>query len=190
MLSIKSYSMEWNISLVTWGQLSQLCPLLTSCAPPAYSRVAWEAEKALNLCQHCSAITKTLLCYQDCSTNTKHSLNTSYCEGSYLYPSPNQHTKENQVLGADAKPSFITVFTKKLAWFVSSTTKFNLVSQLSSNVTGKIFSFLQKKKKPMMNWYKQLVLLEGSDNIQYFLWFAPAVLLRFWDYSAISASHR
>ena len=29
--------MVWNVPLVSWGQLSQLCLLSTPCAPPAYS---------------------------------------------------------------------------------------------------------------------------------------------------------
>ena len=39
MLSVTSYGMEYP--LVSWGQLSRLCPLPTSCAPPAYSLVGW-----------------------------------------------------------------------------------------------------------------------------------------------------
>lgn len=31
----------WNIPLVSWGQLSQLCLLLTSCDPSAYLPVGW-----------------------------------------------------------------------------------------------------------------------------------------------------
>lgn len=31
----------WNILLVSWGQLSQLCLLLTSCDPSAYLPVGW-----------------------------------------------------------------------------------------------------------------------------------------------------
>ena len=34
----------WNILLVSWGRLSQLRPLPTSCAPPAYS-LAGQCEK-------------------------------------------------------------------------------------------------------------------------------------------------
>ena len=35
----------WNIPWVSWGQLSQLCPLPTPCAPPACSLVAWGEEQ-------------------------------------------------------------------------------------------------------------------------------------------------
>ena len=68
--------MVWNIPLVSWGQLSRLCPLPASCAPPASSLVGWgEEQKRPWLCKHCSAVTKTSLCYQHCfSTNPKHSL--------------------------------------------------------------------------------------------------------------------
>jgi len=39
--------MVWNIPLVSWGQLSQLCPLPTSCAHPASLLVRWcEKQKS------------------------------------------------------------------------------------------------------------------------------------------------
>ena len=58
----------WGDPLVSWGQLPQLCPLPASVHPPTHSWVGggWEAEKALAPCKHCSAITKTPLCYQHC----------------------------------------------------------------------------------------------------------------------------
>ena len=43
--------MVWNIPLVSWGQLSQLCPLTTSCAPPAPCwRGGVRSRKGLVLC--------------------------------------------------------------------------------------------------------------------------------------------
>ena len=56
----------WNTPLVSWGQLSQLCPLPTSCASPAYSLVVRceKKKKTLMLCKQCSAIMKTSLYYQ------------------------------------------------------------------------------------------------------------------------------
>ena len=43
--------MVWNIPLVSWGQLSQLCSLPVSCTPPAYSLVGWgEKQKKPWLC--------------------------------------------------------------------------------------------------------------------------------------------
>ena len=70
------HHMVWNIPLVSWGQLSQLCPLpkLLVHPQPAHWWGGVRAEKALALCKHCSAITKTSLCYQHCfSTTPKHS---------------------------------------------------------------------------------------------------------------------
>ena len=48
------------------------------------------------------------------------------------------------------------------------------MNQLSSYMTGKISSFLQKKKSKR-NRYKQSALLEGSD-ISTFPWFFPVLL--------------
>lgn len=53
--------MVWDIPVVSYGQLSHLCPLLAFCAPPAFSGMMWAAEKALTLCEKSSAITITSL---------------------------------------------------------------------------------------------------------------------------------
>ena len=50
--------MVWNIPLVSWGQPSQLCPLPTSCAPPAL----------LSSNQNIPPVINTIF-----STNTEHS---------------------------------------------------------------------------------------------------------------------
>lgn len=68
--------MAQNIHLISWGQLSQLCPYSTSCSPPSYLLGAQSGKKksALTLCVHCSAIAKTSVCYQHCLVaNPKHS---------------------------------------------------------------------------------------------------------------------
>ena len=59
----------WDIPFLSWGQLSQLCPLPTSCAPTACSLVGQseKQKKILALCKHCSAIAQTYLFYQNCS---------------------------------------------------------------------------------------------------------------------------
>ena len=60
------HHMVRNIPFVSWGQLSQLCPLPTSSAPLCYSLVgSCEKQKKPWLCKRCSAITKTSLCYQN-----------------------------------------------------------------------------------------------------------------------------
>lgn len=42
----------WNIPWVSWGHLSWLCPLPTSCAPPTYLLVAWvRSRKGLDCVQ-------------------------------------------------------------------------------------------------------------------------------------------
>jgi len=60
--------MAWNIPLLSWGQLSWLCPLPASCVHPQPPRCGaeCETERALALCKHCSALAKTSLCSQDC----------------------------------------------------------------------------------------------------------------------------
>lgn len=40
-LNTSTHHKVWNVPLVTWGQLSQLFPLPTPCAPPARSLVGW-----------------------------------------------------------------------------------------------------------------------------------------------------
>lgn len=55
----------WSVG-VSWGPavspLSFLCPLSLLA-----DVVVWEAERALTLCEPCSAITRTSLNYQHCS---------------------------------------------------------------------------------------------------------------------------
>jgi len=60
--------MVWDIPLVIWW------PFIPALSSPNYlythsllaDGVVWEAEKALMLSKHCSAITKTSVCYQCC----------------------------------------------------------------------------------------------------------------------------
>lgn len=56
----------WYGSLVRWDQLSRLCPLPDSRVPTACLLLGWweKQKKALMLCKHFSAITKTSLCFQ------------------------------------------------------------------------------------------------------------------------------
>lgn len=57
--STAEHNMVWGISLVSWGKLSLLCPLTTSCAPqPTCGREVSNIEKALMLCKHNSAMAK------------------------------------------------------------------------------------------------------------------------------------
>lgn len=59
--------MIWNIPLVSWNRLSHLflplSGLLYTLSILAVG-TAWEAEKALVLCKHCSAISKASVCCQ------------------------------------------------------------------------------------------------------------------------------
>ena len=66
MLSMMSYVR--NILLVSWGQLSQLCPRpnFLRILSLLFGGVMWETEQALNLCKYCSTTKKTSLCYQRC----------------------------------------------------------------------------------------------------------------------------
>lgn len=57
MLGMIPYIMVWNIPLVYWSHLSWMCPLAAPCAPTGCC--GWEQEKALALCQQCSAAVKT-----------------------------------------------------------------------------------------------------------------------------------
>ena len=69
--------MAWNISLVSRGQLSWLCPLPPSCAPPAHSLVGW-CEKQKRLWLRASTTAQQSLKHPHIintvfSTNLKHS---------------------------------------------------------------------------------------------------------------------
>ena len=81
MLSMMSYGMEYP-----FGQLGSAVPAVSPpnllCTSSLFTgRVGWEAEKALTLCKHCWAITKTSLCYQRCFQHrSKTYPHTSYCE--------------------------------------------------------------------------------------------------------------
>ena len=82
--------------MVSWGQLSWLCPLPASCPPPAYllGGAAWEKDKALTLWAHCSAIAKTLVCHQQCfSHKSKAQYLTGCSEENELQLSQTQHKK-------------------------------------------------------------------------------------------------
>lgn len=86
------YCWSW-CHMVSWDQLSCLCSL-PPCALPA-SLLAGQPEqqkKTLTPCKHCSARTKTLVCYQHCfhhESRTQQS--TGHCEENWLYqPKPVQ----------------------------------------------------------------------------------------------------
>lgn len=80
-LSMMSYGTFCPLG--SWGQLFQPYSLTTF---P-------QAEKVLSLCKHCSAVTKSSLCFQHfSSTNPKYStMPASYCDKHYFYPNQNQH---------------------------------------------------------------------------------------------------
>ena len=61
----------WNVPLVSWGQLSWLCPIptLAHLQPTGLWGKEWFGQKALMLCRNCSAIAKTLVCYHHCSSH-------------------------------------------------------------------------------------------------------------------------
>lgn len=52
------HHMVWNISWLSLGQLSCLCPSLPASPQPAHWEQEWETEKVLTLCK-CSALGKT-----------------------------------------------------------------------------------------------------------------------------------
>lgn len=65
------HGLEWNVPLASSGHLCWLCPLPGSFSPPS---CWWVGVKALVLCEHCSAISTTLLYSQHCSAaSPKHS---------------------------------------------------------------------------------------------------------------------
>lgn len=55
--------MSGNISMVSLGQLSCLCPLPSSCAAsPPFQPSSMRSQQSLTQCKHCSVT--TLMCYQ------------------------------------------------------------------------------------------------------------------------------
>lgn len=91
LLSLSFYCchhMLWNIPLVSWDQLSWLCTFPISCLG-----VEWEAETSSAQCKHCSALTRTPVCYQHCfshQSKTRH--HTGCWEENELHPSQTQYT--------------------------------------------------------------------------------------------------
>ena len=78
MLGMTSYGLEYRL-----GQLGSAVSPPGSLCPPSLlaGGVGGEAEKASALCEHCSAITKSSLCYQHCFQHKcKTQLHASYCE--------------------------------------------------------------------------------------------------------------
>lgn len=66
---------------VSWGWLSQLCPLNSWCTPNLFTgAVGWEAEKALDLSEPCSAVRKTSLYCQHCLQHKSKTAPYQYCE--------------------------------------------------------------------------------------------------------------
>ena len=66
------HHMVWNIPWVSWGQLFWLCPLPTSCAPPASLLVGW-GEKKERPCLSVSPAQQELK--HPCVINTVYSTN-------------------------------------------------------------------------------------------------------------------
>ena len=99
MLSTMSYSMEYP-----FAQLGSAVPAMFPpnflCNPiPLAGGVVWGAEKNLSLCNHCSAVTKTSLCYQRCFQHkSKTQSHTSYYRKNGLYPHQNQHRDKSASL--------------------------------------------------------------------------------------------
>jgi len=65
--------MVWTISYTVWNIFRQLGPTLATVSPPKLfptssllAEVQSEKQMALRLYQHCSALAKTLVCYQHC----------------------------------------------------------------------------------------------------------------------------
>lgn len=91
LLSMMLYGMEWSLwsvgvtcptfffSQSTWGQGE---------ARTGQGAAAWGTEKALVLYKHCSAIAKTLVCYQHLVTARR----TGSCEENCLHPSQTQYS--------------------------------------------------------------------------------------------------
>jgi len=67
--------LAYDVPLENSDQLPQLCSLPVSCPPLAYSlqggRIKWEKGKDFMLCEHCSAVAKTLVWYQNLSHKSK-----------------------------------------------------------------------------------------------------------------------
>jgi len=81
--------MVWNTPLVSWGQLSQLCPLPAVCGPPAYS-LAGQHKQAFMMCKHSLAIS-TSVCYQHCFG---HIAPYKLLQGTLNHPSQDQYIEE------------------------------------------------------------------------------------------------
>ena len=64
------HHMVWNSPLVSWAQLSQLCPLPNFPCSPAHLLVGQGKQQTrFWLSKRCSAIMKTSPCYQHCFQN-------------------------------------------------------------------------------------------------------------------------
>lgn len=86
----------WNVSLVSPGQLSWLCPLLPSCASPHWhSKGNWES---LTQGQHCATTTKTSVCCQRYSPKQPC---TNCWEENQLHPSWNCNSSTRNSVALD-----------------------------------------------------------------------------------------
>lgn len=102
-----------DILLVSLGQLSWPCPLLTSSPAPDYWPLGGGiGEGALVLSQPCSAAAGTWVCHQRCSGHESKAQSCMGCCGEReLCPSQSQHTYTKEVVER--------VNNKKLANFIS-----------------------------------------------------------------------
>lgn len=76
-----------EVSVASSGRPSRLCPLPASCLLCGEGRGG--NEKALSLCEHCSAMGKAPACFGQASKTQPRAVS---CEDSYLHPSQTQCT--------------------------------------------------------------------------------------------------
>lgn len=87
-----------SVALVSWGQLSQPCPLPASCQPqPTRWRGGVRNRETLTLCKRCSATAKPRVCYRH---GFRHKSKMRHhpsgkklgdCDENELHPSQNQY---------------------------------------------------------------------------------------------------
>lgn len=108
----------WNTSLVNWGQLSWLCPLLSQfVAPSLFTWGGSMRNKVSVLSRHCSAIAETGVLPTVLLSNPKHSTTQATVQKINSIPDrPNQHIiwetstrKEKYKLKHDSTVFFIGV---------------------------------------------------------------------------------
>ena len=96
-----SITWVWSIPLVSLCQLSWLCPPSSLLTPRLFAgegKAEWEKEKALMLCKHCSAIAKTLMCYQQGFNHKSRRQHHAGCrEENKLYTGQTQYNVKSSV---------------------------------------------------------------------------------------------